>query len=534
LGLVLHRPTAALIAVLLVGVATEAFAQVKRIQGKVVDEQGTPIAGAVIEATIVSLADAAFAVRTIDQTWRTQTNSNGDYIIIVPTAGAYLVTATKDSVGSDRTTVTVQRSGLVTANLTLWKAPVAANNCATGTSIGAFARSGLSAGAKPELARLLGWLEAVHVHTPGCGDPAAIEVGRWSKSELETLLRDVRELVKFLQRTVDERAEYTGRGSMQRDQLIFFVYDRRFTLDELQRHFYGNEPLSANDMLQRGAVLHADIATFVPGNLGGDPLVGDGARRGWRPASTQWEIGRQLLDSITPAPSGDADALLWYRAVSAHLFRDGNLAELVSHLSRARQVFPADPAILFDSAYLHQELSSPAIQASVQQLRADAVSVRVGSRRSELERAERFFRDGLLLAPADADARVKLGHTLGELGRHAEAAAELRKAIEANPDRQRLYLATLILGREEEALGRRDEARRRYDQAADLYPRAQSPRLALGRLARQTGDRAAAQRSLQSLVAVADIDASDPWWGFYQTHIDDADILVQRMRQIGR
>ena len=107
----------------------------------------------------------------------------------------------------------------------------------------------------------------------------------------------------------------------------------------------------ANDVLLRGAVLHADIGMFVPGDFGRYPLVQDGGRRGWRGGSSHWEVGRQLLDSIAPAPSADAGALLWYRAVSAHLFRAGNLAELATHLSRARNVFPKSPDILFDSAY---------------------------------------------------------------------------------------------------------------------------------------------------------------------------------------
>ena len=527
--------TATLIVAVLLGAAASISAQARRIQGTVVDENGTPVAGAIIEATIAAMADADFAVRTNDQTWRTQTNSSGNYILIVPVARAFLVTAAKEGIGSDRTKVAVPRSGLVTANLTLWKAvAITASTCDSGLPIGAFASSGLSAGAKPELARLLGWLEAVRLHTPGCGDPAAMEVGSWSKSELERLLRDVRELVKFLQRAEDLRAESTGRGSMQRDRLSLFIYDRRFTLDELERVFYGNKPLRPNELLSRGAVLHADIAIFVPGNLHGEPLVADGGRRGWRQGTLHWEIGRELLDSITPSPGGDAGALLWYRAVSAHLFREGHLAEVTAHLNRARQVFPRHPLFLLESAYLHQELSSPAIQVAVQQLRADAVNVTVDSRRAELQRAEQFFREALLLSPRAVDARVRLGHTLGELGRHKEAAVELRTALDAKSDAERLYLAELFLGRVEEALGRRDEARSRYERAAALYPNAQSPRLALSQLARQTGDDAAAQRSLQSLASRVDIDVSDPWWGFYTPHNDDADVLIARMRQIGR
>jgi hypothetical protein len=110
----------------------------------------------------------------------------------------------------------------------------------------------------------------------------------------------------------------------------------------------------------------------------------------------------------------------------------------------------------------------------------------------------------------------------------------LRHAIAAKPDRRRLYFAELFLGREEQALGRTAEARRHYELAADLYPGAQSPRLALSRLARQTGDRASAQRALRNLGALSDVDSLDPWWGFYRPHSEDAAALMERMRKIGR
>jgi tetratricopeptide (TPR) repeat protein len=180
-------------------------------------------------------------------------------------------------------------------------------------------------------------------------------------------------------------------------------------------------------------------------------------------------------------------------------------------------------------------LSSPAIQAAVQQLRSNGTSTIVESRSNELQLAERFFRQALTLAPDNADARVRLGHTLDELGRHEEAAAELRTAIEADRDRERLYLAQLFLGRAEQALGRRDEARRRYEQAAGLYPSAQSPRLALGQLARESGDRTGALHAMQNVMArrSADIDVTDPWWFYYYPHLRDAAELMQEMRTIG-
>ncbi len=142
---------------------------------------------------------------------------------------------------------------------------------------------------------------------------------------------------------------------------------------------------------------------------------------------------------------------------------------------------------------------------------------------AELQRAEQFFREASG-ACACGRRRPRAART------HARASSADTKRLPLNyeerstakPDRRRLYLAELFLGREEEALGRRDEARRHYERAAELYPNAQSPRLALSRLARQTGDRASAQRALQTLASVSDVDRADPWWLFYEPHKDDA------------
>ena len=504
--------------------STSAFAQTRTIQGKVVDEEGRPVTGATVEAAIVSLADVDFAIQRTDQTWKAVTGEGGGYIISVPRTGGYLVTATKEGLGSDRRKVTVQRSGLGTANLTLWKdraVTVTTTNCSTGGAITRSKGSALVAGAGAGLVRLTSWLEAVQMHTPGCADFSAFGVDGWPVRELATLVRDVRALVTFLHRVQNQR---------EAGQRIFSIYDRRFTLDELQQAFYGNEPLRPNELLRRGALLHADVGILAQGNLGRYPLVQDGGQRGWQGGSAQWDVGRQLLDAIAPTPAADEGALLWYRAVSAHFFREGNLAELASHLSRGRQIFPQSADLWFDSACLHQELSSPAIQASVRELRANDVGVAVGSRADELQRAERFFRQALALAPDHVGARLRLGHTLGELGRHTDAAAELQRALDARPGGPHEYLAALFLGREQESLARPHEAKQHYQRAANLYPTAQSARLALSRLAQHSGDRAGAQDAVRLLSSSSNPAPSDPWWDFYEAHKEDAEGLMAELR----
>ena len=132
-------------------------------------------------------------------------------------------------------------------------------------------------------------------------------------------------------------------------------------------------------------------------------------------------------------------------------------------------------------------------------------------------RAERFFRETLTIQPDHLEARVRHGHVLGALGRHEQAADALRTAIKDGVTGELLYLAEMFLGSQEVALGHLTQARVRFERAASLYPRAQSPRIALSQLARRAGDRAGAQRELRVIAALPSDDRQreDPWWNYY-------------------
>jgi tetratricopeptide (TPR) repeat protein len=507
-------PIGLLTTIVLFAVAAPTVAQSGRIRGTVTDERGRPVPGATVEVATASGLGAR---------WDAKTNENGEYITVPLRSGRYVITVAKAGVGTAQTRAVLAMGGFTTADLILSRgsAQGAEGSCGTSLPTKVFKDTLVAAFADPPpLARLLRWLEAVQQHTPGCADAAAVEMGGWPRPDLETLLLDIGRLSTALQ---------TFRELGPRDATIR-LHGRRFPLDQIAPIFQGNQTL------KRGAVLHADVAALIGDDLGNRTiLVHDGRRMGDVRGTVHWGFGRRLLDSVTPSPADDAGALLWYRAISAFLLRAGRLDEAPAHLDKARHVFRDRPVFLIDSAHLHLKLASPAVQAAVQELRAQGVSTIVDSRDTELERAERFLGQALALAPDDADARVRLGHTLGELGRHGPAVVELRRAIDAKPDHQRLYLAELFLGRHEQALGRHDEARRRFENAAALYPSAQSPWLALSQLARQAGDRRSALRALQRVTTRTSSDGSvdDPWWFYYEPHFSDAEALMDQMRKIG-
>jgi tetratricopeptide (TPR) repeat protein len=285
------------------------------------------------------------------------------------------------------------------------------------------------------------------------------------------------------------------------------------------------DPDRANRILLRGAALHADIARLIPDDVvRRSPsqettyVVRDGRWLGVRYVSMHWQLGRSLLDSVVPAPAEHAGVREWYLETCTDLLRLRQFAAAVDHYSRARQLFPSDPVILFVSGALHERFASTALQAAAESItQSERTTAAVSTMRGELARAERLFRDSLVHRPDHVEARLRHGRVLDDLGRHEEAASELRRAIADGASGPLLYLAHLFLGRAEEALGRDAAARDAFEQALALYPNAQSPRLALSQIARRAGNRAAAQRELQAIAKLPDDEQrrEDPWWVYY-------------------
>src|SRR5262252_4818577 len=97
-----------------------------------------------------------------------------------------------------------------------------------------------------------------------------------------------------------------------------------------------------------------------------------------------------------------------------------------------------------------------------------------------------------MLDPAMTEARIRLGHVLLARGRPQDAAEALRAADTANEPTELQYFHA-------KSLGRVKQARESYTRAATLFPRAQSPYLALGALATRRGERATALKETQRL-----------------------------------
>jgi tetratricopeptide (TPR) repeat protein len=339
---------------------------------------------------------------------------------------------------------------------------------------------------RPPPDRFQEWLAAVDAHHEGNSGKIVLDVSAWTGPELEAVVADAKRHARTLAKT---------------------------------------DPQRANQILLRGARMHADIARLVPeDNVRRSAsqktayIVSDGRWMGLRYISMHWQLGRSLLDSVTPEPAADPGVRGWYLETSADLQQLRQFAAALDHYTRARQIFPADPEILFVSGTLHERFGSTALQAAaVSVAESNRETAAVSSARGELVRAERFYRDSLTHRPDHVEARLRHGRVLDTLGQSAEACDELRRAIAGGASGHLLYLAELFLGRAEETRGNDEAARAAYARASALYPNAQSPRLALSQIARRAGNRADAQRELQALAALSADEQrrEDPWWLYY-------------------
>jgi tetratricopeptide (TPR) repeat protein len=434
------------------------------------------------------------------------------------------------------------------------------------------------------------WLKAIARHVPGEDDDPLQEIAGWPNTSLKDLWIEANVLSQIIRsdavRTMNGKrvsASFNVRGAGQKTSTAIrysATQSRRLTVlacaaggvlveplclamgaaEELDPEFRQMAVLARaaklrgddNYIMRRGAILHSDVAILAPLSMkaagevrptgGLERLrmeISDGREIDLAQSAVHWEIARMLLDLVVPrggdraAPERDDMVRLWYRATASWMQLREDHDKL--HLDRARQLFPSDPDILFLSGCQRETYAGAPIQTAVRSaVLPTGVVIDIGSDRTELREAEAFFRRALEIKPDYPEARLRYGRVMGVLGRHAEAASELRRAVADLTDRQLLYYAELFLGAEEEALGNRDAAGVAYEQAAEGYPMAQSPLLALSQLARRHGDRRGALRAIDRLFALDQADRGDhddPWWGYYVAQARDAEDLLEAMRQ---
>jgi len=362
---------------------------------------------------------------------------------------------------------------------------------------------------------LKAWMTAVRDHTPGNSDEPVARIATWSERELLDAIR---------------------RLPPARDA------------DTLQ-------------LVKRALVLHTDIAVLrhrvagydLPPMPGATTVVGDGLRVGESAGTYHWEVARKLATALVDADplgrDGAIAARAWFRAGAAILQRWGEYPELNVQLDRGASVLGADVILLLYEGTKHQDYASPTIQAYIERERGAAGAQRArpglamaarpsrpdsrlpGTVIDERSLAETAFRSAITRDPGLVEARIRLGHVLGDRGEHADAVRELRHALGGSLGSFLDYYASLVLGREEQALGHADLAVAAYQHAAVRYPKAQSPRLALSQLALLRADRGDVHLPLLEILRPRPDGGDDPWWEILRVHEPSAETLLGAMRR---
>lgn len=384
----------------------------------------------------------------------------------------------------------------------------------------------------PWLRQLRSYLEAVRGHAPGAADAAARRIAIWTERDLNEARADFFRLVTLYRRQVNRRSPPPASVRVMHKATRVTLADLRAILGLVGSEADGGD---VSGTLRRAALLHADIAMLVTPRLSGwhgcvsrsSLLVLDGNTVGSGCINFHWSQARLLLDGVRPGPAEDPFVRLWYLATTSYMLEVGDYADAEPQLERGTALFPSDPAVQFVHGFHHEALAAPFVQAAA----AESKSEDPGAG-AHLEDAEASYRKAVREDPGFAEARVHRGRVLTLLGRHRDAAEELRLASGLEMGPRLRYFCELFLGRTEEVLGNRAEARDRYERASSLYREAQSPLLALAFLSRRAGDRPGAQEAMRKVLVlpVKRGDQADPWWTYSRVQDESAGPRLARLR----
>jgi tetratricopeptide (TPR) repeat protein len=379
------------------------------------------------------------------------------------------------------------------------------------------------------------WLQAVERHEPGRDDESLSVFDSWRPDDFEYLAIDLNTLLSLMADPTIRTFYWSASGRSR--QVVYSGSDLRLILslarDASERRGEDSVGLerrrarNRNHILKRGAIFHTDIAIEsiigvrqrgrqAPSRFQEFMLqMPDGRAQGLAVDVGHWEFARSLLDKVVPAAARDEFVRRWYTTIAALEQGFGQLSP--PHVTHGLRLFPDDAGFLFQAACLHEALAEPRVQEALQNAAVpNDVKFDISSRRAELREAENLFRKALKVQPDHLEARIRLGRVLGLRGEHAEAEGLLRKAAADAMEPLLQYYAQLFLGAERETLGDRAQARDLYGRASQLYPDAQSPRLALSLLSARDGNHKEALAAMKTVLALPGDARMDPWWSYYR------------------
>src|SRR5262245_41746571 len=276
----------------------------------------------------------------------------------------------------------------------------------------------------PRITRFERWLDATAAHRPGALDDSVRLIATWNQQQLRLVWVDVLSIVSLI-RAPDVSLFYVSepvRSSQNvrqtspvatnvSQQVLYTVAELRRLRAIAKQMSADGKPGRENDLLKRGAMLHADIEMLVgrsdvpasagsPGPAGATLRMDDGQQLGLTNAVSHWNMGRRLLDRVRPLdsktafntrpdPGADETVRRWYLAGCAFMLQTRFIE--VDHFSRALELFPNDPDVLFIVASVHEYVAGVRTQSVMRSMKGPRdVNFDIQEEGAELRLAEQL------------------------------------------------------------------------------------------------------------------------------------------------
>jgi VWFA-related protein len=254
--------------------------------------------------------------------------------------------------------------------------------------------------------------------------------------------------------------------------------------------------------VQAAALLHLDAA-FAEARRGD---AGTAAR--------ELELGERLSTLIEDPARRSRFQREWALGAAAFYRSRYDAVTARTILERACAATGDDMELLLERAVITETLGSRAFSGSGTRRLSAAEASEVAP--GELPKAESLYREVLVAAPGQAEARLRLGRTLFLEGRLPEAIAELDRVLAGRPSPGDAQLAQLFAGAALEASGDPTAALARYEKAGALLPHSRVAAMASARLLARTASEGQARTRLIRLVSRTDEakPTDEPWWRY--------------------
>ena len=242
-----------------------------------------------------------------------------------------------------------------------------------------------------------------------------------------------------------------------------------------------------------------------------------------------------------------AFARRWYTAVSRLLRDRVQLFVAEGLLERGRESLPGDAAILYESGVLQEQIATYAAFITIvatelpvsrghgigmqgmSSASASGTNRSLGEQRKALDSAARFFRQALEADSSSELTALHLARVQMLRGNDDDAAQPLQR-LAASVDADTAYLATMFLGAMHQRRGRHDDAAAKYRSAIDKNPGAQSAYVALSEVQQKLGRGDEARSTLLALLERPATERTEPWWWYLVEPVGEARARVDAIR----